>query len=109
VAEIIPIIERLGSLGILALMVWRAPAIIAAIQGLLNGVIDKIGAIQDKSLDIYVKQQEAERTMVSQRFETMERSLEKISEVLDSSMKAQNEVLHQLSEVRHRLGVLEKT
>lgn len=107
--EIIPIIERLGSLGILVLMVWRAPAIIAAIKELLNSVTDKVASLQEKTLDVYIKQQETERSMVCQRFESIEKGIEKMGEALTSSMNTQTEILHQQTEIRHRLEVLEKT
>jgi len=105
--EFIPIIERLGSLGILVLMVWREPAIVAAIKDLINGVVDKISAMNDKHLEMYAKQQETERNLIVQRFEPLERGLEKIGESLTSSMQVQNEILHQQNEIRHRIEKLE--
>lgn len=105
---VIPIIERLGSLGILVLMVWRAPAIIAAIKDLLNNVTDKVAAIQDKSLAVFEKQQEAERELFKVRFENTEKTLEKIGNALDTTMRTQTEILHNQTEMRHRLELLEK-
>lgn len=107
--DFIPIVERLGSLGILVLMVWRAPAIILAIQGLLNGVVDKVTAIQDKSLAVYERQQQAEREMVSVRFENIEKGIDKMGNALEASMRTQTEILHSQTEMRHRLELLEKT
>lgn len=94
--ETIAIIERLGSLGILVLMVWRAPAIISSIKELLNSVTDKVAALQSQTLDIYIKQQETERNMMAQRFEALDRSMEKIGQALDASMKTQTEILHRV-------------
>lgn len=106
--ELIPIVERLGSLGILVLMVWRAPTIIQAIQGLLNSVVDKVTTIQERNLESYEKQQAADRSLVSLKFEIMERSLEKIGTALESTMRTQTEILVNQTEMRHRLELLEK-
>ena len=106
--DFIPIVERLGSLGILVLMVWRAPAIIASIQTLLNSVVDKVSAIQDKTLAAYEKQQESDRELFKARFENMEKGLEKIGNALEATMRTQTEILHNQNDMRHRLEQLEK-
>lgn len=106
--DFIPIVERLGSLGILVLMVWRAPAIIASIQSMLNSVIDKVTAIQDKNLAVFERQQTAEREMVSSRFDPIEKGIDKMGTALEASMRTQTELLHGQNEMRHRLELLEK-
>lgn len=105
---IIPIIERLGSLGILVLMVWRAPSIIAAIKDLLNSVTTQVTAIQDKALVVFERQQEAERKLFEVRFANSEKTLEKIGDALETTMRTQTEILHNQTDMRHRLEQLEK-
>jgi hypothetical protein len=105
---IIPIVERLGSLGILVLMVWRAPSIITAIKDMLGSVTDKIAAIQEKSLNVFEKQQEAERKLFEIRFASSEKTLEKIGDALETTMRTQTEILHNQTEMRNRLEQLEK-
>ena len=106
--DFIPIVERLGSLGILVLMVWRAPSIIAAIKDLMNDVVDKVTAIQEKNLAVFERQQTAEREMVSSRFDPIEKGIDKMGTALEASMRTQTEILHTQTEMRHRLEVLEK-
>jgi hypothetical protein len=110
----IPIVERLGSLGILVLMVWRAPAIVAAIQALLGSVTDKVAQLQSTTLTAFKEQQEAERALFTIRFENIEKGLEKIVVSLDATMKSQttilqivNSVYEEQNEIRHRLERLE--
>jgi paraquat-inducible protein B len=112
---IIPIVERLGSLGILVLMVWRAPSIIGAISTLIDTVSSRLAAVQDKVLAAYKEQQQSERDLVTLRFEQVDKALEKLVSGLDTTMKSQatlingiNQVCHDQEDIRHRLERLEE-
>lgn len=113
--DIIHIVERLGSLGILVLMVWRAPAIIAAIQSLMGSQIEKVSQLQKETLAAFKEQQEAEREVMTLRFENTEKAVERLATSMDATLKSQtvmlqvlNNICEEQGEIRHRLEILEK-
>lgn len=105
--DIVKIVERLGSLGILVLLIWRVPAIIDALKGMTEMVIDKIGTMQDKNLSTFKEQQNTERALMTTRFELVDKNLERVGQALEASIKIQNEMLVTTNDVKHRLEKLE--
>lgn len=105
--DVVKIIERLGSLGILVILIWRVPAILDSLTAHTAMAIDKIVIMQDKTLTMYKEQQTIERSLMINRFESVDRTLEKVCDALESNMKIQNETLVTQNEIKHRLERLE--
>lgn len=95
---IVSSISQFGALGILAIMVWKAPGIVAAINDLIQKVIGNVRETQTEALNVFKSEQQALLEMVDRRFSSTEGTLLKqvenqtivITELKSLSMRVEN-------------------
>lgn len=77
---IVTTVSQLGALGILALMVWRAPSILTSINALIQGVIGNVRTAQGEALNVFKTEQQNLIDMIDRRFSSTESTLVKLVE-----------------------------
>ena len=94
-------IQQYGALAILALMVWKLPAVIIAISAIVESMIKHVRETQTEALTVFKSENDKILGMLESRFETIETAL-------NASVKSNTEMIGELKELSTRLGELER-
>jgi hypothetical protein len=93
-------VGQFGALGILAIMVWRAPSVLAAINDLIQRVIANVREAQSEALNVFKSEQQNLIDMIDRRFSSTEGTLVKLVE-------NQTTLLIEIKSLGLRVGSLE--
>jgi hypothetical protein len=82
IQPILSIVQQLGGLGILALMVYLSPKILAGLSDLNQKMIGTVRETQTEALSVFKTEQSALIDMIDRRFQSTEGTLTKLVETL---------------------------
>lgn len=93
-------IQNLGAMGILALMVYKLPAILDRIQGMVNDHVQHVRETQKEALTVFQSEMDKILSMVENRFEVVEKTL-------SSGVLIQTEMVKEIRQLSGRVEKLE--
>lgn len=98
---IMTVVQNLGAIGILALMVWKSPAILKVIMDLIQTSVNNVRDTQKEALAAFGGKVDQMMTLFSERFENIEKSQA-------ASIVHLSHLVEALTELTGRVGALER-
>lgn len=95
------VIQNFGGLGILALMVWKSPAILKVIMDLIQNSVTNVRETQKEALSAFKGEIEQMMVMFAGRFENLEKTLQ-------ASLEHQTAMVEKVGVLAERVGALER-
>lgn len=94
-------VQNYGAMGILALMVWRLPSILSAINEMVQNNVKNVRETQTEALNVFKSENDKILTMLGARFKAIEETTQGI-------LKTNTAMIAELKGISIRVGELER-